>query len=46
MSNRQQVVDDLIYRIPRRHHIQIFNKCKGDVDKALLCGCRDRDKTI
>jgi len=36
VSNRQQVVDDLIYRIPWGHHIQILNKCKGDTDKALF----------
>lgn len=36
VSNRQQVVDDLIYRIPWGHHIQILNKCKGDVARALF----------
>lgn len=35
-SNRQQVVDDLIYRIPWGHHIQIIAKCKGNTEKALF----------
>jgi len=36
VSNCQQVVDDLIYRIPWGHHIQILSRCKGDTDKALF----------
>lgn len=50
-SNRQQLVDDLentkqqhaidecIFMIPWGHHIQILNKCKGNVDRQrpVLC---------
>lgn len=35
-SNRQQAVDDCIFMIPWGHHIQIINKCKGNLDKALF----------
>lgn len=39
-SNRQQAVDDCIFMIPWGHHIQIINKCKGNLDKALFSWCR------
>lgn len=32
----QQAVDDCIFMIPWGHHIQIINKCKGNLDKALF----------
>ena len=32
----QQAVDDSIFMIPWGHHIQIINKCKGNLDKALF----------
>ena len=38
-SNRQQLVDDcddIIFRIPWGHHVQILGKCKGNQDKALF----------
>ena len=34
--NRQQPVDDCIFLIPWGHHIQILNKCKDNLDKALF----------
>ena len=39
-ANRQQAVDDLcldeLFSIPWGHHIQIINRCGGDVRKALF----------
>ena len=40
IANRQQAVDDLnldeLFSIPWGHHIQIINRCGGDVKKALF----------
>lgn len=38
-ANRQQLVDDLatdLFSIPWGHHVQIINRCSGDVNKALF----------
>lgn len=35
-ENRQQPVDESIFKIPWGHHVQIINKCKKDVNKALF----------
>lgn len=32
----QHAIDECIFMIPWGHHIQIINKCKGNVDKALF----------
>ena len=36
--NRQQAVDDfeILFRIPWGHHVQIIDKCKNDLSKALF----------
>ena len=35
-ENRQQPVDDSIFRIPWGHHIQIMTKCRDDCSKAVF----------
>ena len=38
-ANRQQLVDGLetdLFSIPWGHHVQIINRCSGDVNKALF----------